>query len=35
MGVSFIKDLNHHTPTPALPLQGGGGLNQMFPKIYF
>ncbi len=35
MGVSFIKDLSHHTPTPALPLQGGGRLNQMLPKIYF
>ena len=35
MGVCFIKDLSHHTPTPALPLQGGGRLNQMRPKIYF
>ena len=23
------------TPTPALPLQGGGRLNQILPKIYF
>ncbi len=32
MGVSSIKDLRLCTPTPALPLQGGGGLNQRFLK---
>ena len=33
IGVSSIKDLRLCTPTPTLPLQGGGGLNQWFLNV--
>ena len=33
MGVSSVKDLRLCTPTPTLPLQGGGGLNQWFLNV--